>query len=219
MREESVTLLCQPCFQNRAVDLRELRGDLSAALVKVAAHGGVWGCDDSVEIGSQAYKHEGTVQDPAETAGLRPPGRDQRAGQVANQRGDYLKLREVQVQRSLRLTIPMRMKRGGGRVWITDEAGAQAITPSPDQSLAAALKQAHALVRKKARSDGAADMTFASTYERRLMQLAFLAPDLQLAILDGRQPVGMNLQSLINTAIPPAWADQQWMFKCATEAA
>jgi hypothetical protein len=85
--------------------------------------------------------------------------------------------------------------------------------PSPDQSLAAALKQAHMLVRTNARADGAAEMTFASTYERRLMQLAFLAPDLQRAILDGRHPIGMNLQSLIDALIPPAWEDQRRMFR------
>ena len=45
--------------------------------------------------------------------------------------------------------------------------------------------------------------------ERNLIKLAFLAPDLQQAILEGRQPAGLTLQALIEADLPPAWADQR----------
>jgi len=44
---------------------------------------------------------------------------------------------------------------------------------------------------------------------RRLVPLAFLAPDIQAAIMDGRQPVGLTLQSLRDREIPMSWADQR----------
>lgn len=47
------------------------------------------------------------------------------------------------------------------------------------------------------------------SYLRRLVPLAFLAPDIQAAIMDGRQPVGLTLQSLRDREIPMSWADQR----------
>ena len=125
---------------------------------------------------------------------------------------------EVSNPTHLRVTIPVRMKLRGGRTWITDEAGEPLARGPADQALVAALKQAHVLLRLAqanivARSDAAAPSHhFASTYQRRLAQLALLAPDLQLAILEGQQPLGMTLQSLIQLGIPSAWADQRRLF-------
>ena len=42
-----------------------------------------------------------------------------------------------------------------------------------------------------------------------LLKLVFLAPDLQAEILEGRQPPGLTLQSLISSALPTGWADQR----------
>lgn len=43
----------------------------------------------------------------------------------------------------------------------------------------------------------------------RLIRLAFLAPDLKLAILEGRAPPGLMLERLKETGIPDDWADQR----------
>ncbi len=123
---------------------------------------------------------------------------------------------------SVRLTIPTRMKLRGGRVCITDERGEALVKPVADQTLAGALKQAHALLARRGgiSMDGpdrsAADQAFASSYERKLTQLAFLSPDLQLAILEGRHPVGMTLKTLLEMEIPPAWVDQRRLFGVAS---
>ena len=52
----------------------------------------------------------------------------------------------------------------------------------------------------------------ASPHQRRLIQLAFLSPDLQHSILDGRQPQGLTLARLIAAEIPMCWDAQELMF-------
>ncbi len=47
-----------------------------------------------------------------------------------------------------------------------------------------------------------------SPYLRGVLKLAFLAPSIQQDILAGRQPRSINLQQLIQTAIPLCWKDQ-----------
>ena len=49
-------------------------------------------------------------------------------------------------------------------------------------------------------------------YDRHMMGLAFLAPDLQKLILEGRQPTVFKLHDIFGAGIPPAWGDQRWMF-------
>ena len=48
-----------------------------------------------------------------------------------------------------------------------------------------------------------------SPYERRLLRLAFLAPDIQQAILAGRQPRSLNLEQMIHSDLPLAWSRQR----------
>ena len=48
----------------------------------------------------------------------------------------------------------------------------------------------------------------ASTYERRLLRLAFMAPEIQRDILAGRQHVHCNLEFLMHTEIPCPWPNQ-----------
>ncbi|HOT81673.1 MAG TPA: hypothetical protein PLQ12_00010 [Candidatus Defluviicoccus seviourii] len=46
------------------------------------------------------------------------------------------------------------------------------------------------------------------SYVNRLLRLTLLAPDIQEAILDGRQPKGMQLEELTRQ-MPMAWGEQQ----------
>jgi hypothetical protein len=85
--------------------------------------------------------------------------------------------------------------------------------------LIAALKAAHALLAEGTGGPvGLVESAQLSTapddpYKRTLIRLAFLAPDIQSAILEGRQPIGLNRQRLVLGAIPPAWADQRRLFE------
>ena len=48
-----------------------------------------------------------------------------------------------------------------------------------------------------------------SPYERNLLRLALLAPDLQRDILSGRQPAHLNLERLMKSPIPIDWHAQR----------
>lgn len=43
----------------------------------------------------------------------------------------------------------------------------------------------------------------------RTLKLAFLAPDIQLAILSGTQPRGLLLKDLIYQSLPADWTEQR----------
>lgn len=117
---------------------------------------------------------------------------------------------------TVRIINPVRLKVRGGRMLITDADGRAADTElRADPVLIRALRAAHALLARigeapVARPEqavlGAAP---ANPYERSLIKLAFLAPDLQAAILEGRQPPTLTLQALIAANLPPAWPDQR----------
>ena len=59
------------------------------------------------------------------------------------------------------------------------------------------------------------DAAPATSYNRKLISLAFLAPDLQSAILDGRQPRTMTLGGLMDADVPLSWKKQREMFGAA----
>jgi len=45
------------------------------------------------------------------------------------------------------------------------------------------------------------------------LRLAFLAPHVQAAILDARQPVDLSVAALLRSAIPIDWAEQTRLFR------
>ncbi|MEL7153295.1 MAG: hypothetical protein AAFN51_05790 [Pseudomonadota bacterium] len=78
----------------------------------------------------------------------------------------------------------------------------------PDPVLIAALRKAHAMLRTQ-RGIPVTDAAPDSPYDRNILRLAFLAPDIQRAILDGRQPMHLNLETLKKTSIPLTWSEQR----------
>ena len=51
-----------------------------------------------------------------------------------------------------------------------------------------------------------------SAYVSRMIRIAFLAPDLKAAILDGRQPRDLTLQFVSTQDIPLDWNDQRRLY-------
>jgi hypothetical protein len=49
----------------------------------------------------------------------------------------------------------------------------------------------------------------AGHYVRRLLELAFLAPDITEAILEGRQPRDMMLEEIMRNGLPISWVLQR----------
>jgi DNA invertase Pin-like site-specific DNA recombinase len=112
------------------------------------------------------------------------------------------------------LTINRRFQTRGGR---TSARGVET-APRPDPALIRALRRAHDLLSDRCGSEfgfperAVLSEAPANPYERKLLRLAFLAPDLQRNIVAGRQPGQLNLQRLINMAIPASWAAQREVF-------
>jgi DNA invertase Pin-like site-specific DNA recombinase len=103
---------------------------------------------------------------------------------------------------SLRVALPRRMQLRGGRTWAVFSA-AEAARPRVDQALVSALQRAHQLASM------AGDLAPDGPYDRKLVRLAYLAPDLQRDILLGRQPAELTLAKLFRAELPLAWSAQR----------
>lgn len=86
----------------------------------------------------------------------------------------------------------------------------------PDATLIRLLARAH--VMRKELEAGHHDsieacanaMGVSSSYIGRIVRLAYLAPDITTAILDGRQPANLNAARLSQTSdLPVAWSEQR----------
>jgi site-specific DNA recombinase len=120
--------------------------------------------------------------------------------------GDEVVTRDANDPRLLHLTVPLRLAVRGGRTTI--EGTGRRETVRPDRALIAALREAQGLLRRDTRGLPVLDAVPHSSYKRRLLRLAFLAPDLQRTILEGRQPPGLTLADLMALELPLGWADQ-----------
>lgn len=89
--------------------------------------------------------------------------------------------------------------------------------PAPDPVLKKTLAEAHAWARalrggtsltEIARKTGRSE-----PYIRTRIPLAFLAPRIQEAILDGHQPPDLSVAQLIRDGIPMGWSEQARLFR------
>ena len=80
------------------------------------------------------------------------------------------------------------------------------------RTLAEAHLWARALRAGKSLIEIAQDTGRSEPYIRTRIPLAFLAPKLQAAILDGRQPADFSVAKLIRDDIPMDWETQARMF-------
>ena len=111
----------------------------------------------------------------------------------------------------------MQWKRRGGRKVIIAPDGGDAWAPAKprhDETLIRALARAHRW--KRMLEEGtypsinalAAAEKINRAYACRLLNLTLLAPEIQEAILDARQPKGVQLEELTR-AMGSAWAEQR----------
>ncbi|WP_265587872.1 recombinase family protein [Sphingomicrobium arenosum] len=84
-------------------------------------------------------------------------------------------------------------------------------SPQPDVNLVEALRKANAWLHYDAQGRPMIKALPAGRYDRRILRLAFLAPDIQQAILDGTQSPKLTLEALIRTAPPLEWGAQRKM--------
>jgi DNA invertase Pin-like site-specific DNA recombinase len=118
----------------------------------------------------------------------------------------------------LALIVPVRCRRRGGRVEQILPPGTVRKTVKRDPTLIRGLQQSHRLAKLmgwRAGDGSVGDGQMKqpeSAYERKLVRLAFLAPDIQRAILSGTQSPGITLGRLLHEPIPTDWADQRRAF-------
>ncbi|RMA42345.1 recombinase family protein [Rhodophyticola porphyridii] len=103
------------------------------------------------------------------------------------------------------LRVPVAFPRRGGA---TEVKPGPAEGPQPDTTLIRALRAAHAMLERDASGRPILHESPISPHRRRLIRLAFLAPELQVAILSGRQPPGLSLSRLLADGFPIAWQAQ-----------
>lgn len=107
-------------------------------------------------------------------------------------------------RQSCRIEVPLSLPlRGGQRLII---AGTR---PSkPDRTLIAALRKAHKMTLLS-RGQPVLEAAPGSRYDREILRLAFLAPDMQRDILAGHQPPTLTLEALRHIDIPLCWKQQR----------
>jgi site-specific DNA recombinase len=109
----------------------------------------------------------------------------------------------------LRVVLPLRFVTRGGRKWLTSPAGRRVSAPrQPNARLVRNLRRGHAIVRDcgiepDSASPGKSTRAPSSARDRKLAELAFLAPDLQRAILCG-EIVACELDT-----VPISWSAQR----------
>ena len=109
----------------------------------------------------------------------------------------------------------------GPRILATPAGVATATKVERNCSLMRALARAEAwrwmLVRGEAVTLAtiAQQECLARNYVQRILRLAFLAPDLKLAILEGCQPAGLTLDRFMRRDLPLAWIAQRSLFATA----
>jgi site-specific DNA recombinase len=112
------------------------------------------------------------------------------------------------------LTIPARLKRTGIEMRFVVEDGSE--PANTDSVLVRLLLRAHAIRTRLLEEpslplkDIAAEQGISSSYVTRLLRLAFLAPDIVTAILNGRHTPQLTANRLMDdTRLPLDWGAQR----------
>jgi hypothetical protein len=116
---------------------------------------------------------------------------------------------------SVRLVSPGRLQFRGGRTWRERPSLKQ--PGHVDVTLLNALKEAHAIAAAHGLSPHVSTPSERPRapkypYHRKLCRLVFLAPDIQAAIVEGRQPYDLTIGRLIDEPLPSGWSDQRLKF-------
>jgi DNA invertase Pin-like site-specific DNA recombinase len=118
---------------------------------------------------------------------------------------------------TMRVACSLKISTRGGRTWLIQSGAAAPRKARPDRALIAGLRRSHAELKSRGidLSNSRAPIPDAKgmgdPYLRKLSSIAFLAPDIQRAILEGRQPTGLTLGNLLAGPLPLDWQKQRDM--------
>lgn len=110
--------------------------------------------------------------------------------------------------KACRVLLPLALPLRGGRRLVL--AGSRS-SPRPDRALVEALRKAHRMLARDRTGQPVLEAAPASPYDRKLLRLAFLAPDIQRSIIEGRHPSALNLEQVMQVTIPLDWNEQRSM--------
>ncbi len=118
--------------------------------------------------------------------------------------------------RTLTIRVPFALRKRGGRKLVVAPEGATWGAPRPrvDSTMVKAIARAHRWKRllESGRFGSVAELAAAEkinqSYLCRVLRLTLLAPDIVEAILDGRQPAGLQLDALLKP-VPVEWNHQR----------
>ena len=120
------------------------------------------------------------------------------------------------------LSVPALLSRAGrSRILASPAGAAPTFKAERDPVLMRALTRAEAwrcmLVEGEMTTLAmiASQERLARNFIQRILRMAFLAPDLKLSILEGRQPAGLTLERFMRRDLPLDWAEQRALFSAA----
>ena len=114
-----------------------------------------------------------------------------------------------------RVILPLRFAIRGGK---TEAVGGTPGEARPDPVLIKALRAAHDIVCTDRTGAPTLNASPETPHRRKLVRLAFLAPDIQRAILTGNQPRDLSLARILERDLPLLWNEQREMFGFARNA-
>src|ERR1700674_4807986 len=119
-------------------------------------------------------------------------------------------------EQTLILSVPARLRRAGMEIRMLIDGTDPFAAVKPDARLIKLLVRAHRFNTTLVQSDGVAFAALAlhegvsRSYFTRVVRLSYLAPDINQAILDGRQPRDLTAQKLLaHSRLPLGWHDQR----------
>jgi hypothetical protein len=125
---------------------------------------------------------------------------------------------------TLTVQIPLRLRKRGGRKLMVVPEGAVPYVPQRarvDNAMVKAIARAHRWRRLIESGEYATIREIANaerineTYVGRVLRLTLLAPDIVEAIINGRQPAGLQLDGLMRR-FPAGWEEQRIAFRLIT---
>lgn len=119
-------------------------------------------------------------------------------------------------ERTLTVRVPLTLRKRGGRKQVVSPDGAGWGQPRPrvDNTMVKAIARAHRWKRlmESGRFASVTELAEAEkinqSYLCRVLRLTLLAPDIVEAILDGRQPAGLQMDDLLKP-MPQEWVAQR----------
>lgn len=118
---------------------------------------------------------------------------------------------------SITVRVPITIRQRGGRRLVVAPDGSEGWAPQRgrvDSSLIKALARAHRWKRMldDGRYGSVSELATAEKLDRgylgRILMLTLLAPDIVEAIMDGRQPVGLDVH-VLREGFPVEWGEQR----------